>query len=85
MALIINTYMSLEESPQSHHTKILEVLRSQNLKKPGKDPRQHLYFKVKPNKSSTELIVPYKDLKNNFPYALIDFYESKMKMVSANE
>ena len=77
--------MNSQERPQSHHTKIIEVLRSKSLKKSPKDPRQQLYFKIKHNKSTTDMIVPYKDLRNNFPYALIDYYEAKMKTVSAND
>lgn len=56
------------------HTKILEVFRSKTSKKNTKEPREQLFFKIKPDKAVSELIIPYKDLKDNFPYALIEYY-----------
>ena len=76
MALIFNTIMSSE---YNLHAKIIEAYRSKDFKKSTKDSRKHLYFRIKPDKSSSELIVPYNDLKDHFPYALIDFYEERIK------
>jgi hypothetical protein len=47
------------------------VYRSKTAKKTEIDPREHLFFKIKPEKSQNDLLVPYKDLRDNFPYALI--------------
>ena len=75
--------MNSDQHSKLSHTKILEVLRSKPSKQHSKDSRQLLYFKIKPEKSLTELIIPYKDLKDNFPYALLDYYETKMKTKNA--
>ncbi len=39
-----------------------------------------MFFKIRPDKSVSELIIPYKDLKDNFPFALIEYYETKINI-----
>ena len=72
--------MNKSDLKKPHQTKILKVYRNSKAIKNPNDPRQNLVFKIKHEKAKSELIIEYKDIKEKFPYALLEYYENKIRI-----